>query len=64
MSTGSDYKATLRRAEHAGCRIARTGRHLRIIAPNGTRITASRSPSDVNAVRQLRRDLARAGVTL
>ncbi len=61
----SDSHAELvRKAESAGCRVERTRRHLRIVAPNGKRITASRSPSDVNAVHQLRRDLEKAGVAL
>lgn len=65
MSGGrQDQEATFRRARQAGCKVDRSGRHVTITTPSGTRITASRTPSDVNAARQLRRDLARAGVTL
>jgi hypothetical protein len=44
--------------------VSRSGKHVTIVTPNGTKISASGSPSDVNAARALRRDLARAGVTL
>ena len=65
MSGGAqDQRAMLRRAQRAGCKVDRSGRHVTVTTPNGTRITAASSPSDVNAARNLRRDLVRAGVAL
>lgn len=64
MSAGSDFKAVIRRAERAACKVEHSRKHMWIIAPNGARVLASVSPSDVNAVHNLRRDLERAGVEL
>lgn len=54
----------LRRARRAGCTVDRRGRHVTVTTPDGPRITASSSPSDVNAARGLKRDLVKAGVAL
>ena len=66
MSGGGaqDQRAMLRRARRAGCKVDRRGRHVTVTTPDGPRITASSSPSDVNAARGLKRDLVKAGVPL
>lgn len=65
MSGGKqDQTATLRRATKAGCMITRRGSHIMVTTPNGGRVVASSTPSDVNASRNLRKDLLRVGVTV
>lgn len=64
MSRRGDYEEILRAAKRAGCTVEKTSRHVKIRTPGGAVIMASSSPSDVNAGRQLSRDLARHGVSV
>lgn len=62
MSARHDFNAILREARRAGCTVETGRKHMRIVTPSGARISASSSPSDVNAWRMLRSDLRKAGV--
>lgn len=64
VSRRGDHRALIRAALRAGCRLVRQGRHTVLRTPTGERVVTAGTPSDVNAVRNLRRDLERAGVTL
>lgn len=63
MSRRGDWNAVLRAAKRAGCMVRKRG-HYVIRTPSGARIVCSHSPSDVNAVHRLRRDLRDAGVSV
>ena len=59
-----DQHAMIRRATKAGCTVEHRGSHIMIKTPNGGLVVASGTPGDVNASRQLQRDMRRAGVVL
>lgn len=61
----SDMMKLVKKAKKAGCSAERTGSgHWRIVAPNGTLITTSFSPSNPGSYRDAIRALRKAGVEL
>jgi hypothetical protein len=61
----SDMMKLVKKAKKAGCSTERAGSgHWRIVAPNGTLITASFSPSNPGSYRDTIRALRKAGVEL
>jgi hypothetical protein len=59
-----DVKRILRQAEQAGCEVYRGGSgHWKVRCPGG-RVTVSSSPSSRHAIREIRKDFARAGVAV
>jgi hypothetical protein len=61
----NERKRILREIQRQGWHIVHSNGHLRLIPPGGGMpIWASYSPSDVNAERQLIRDLRKRGVAI
>jgi hypothetical protein len=62
VAHNKDFEQVIRKAENAGWRYQQGKKHARLISPNGEEyISVSVTPSDVNAGRQLLRDLKRKG---
>jgi hypothetical protein len=52
-------EAALRRLQQHGCVVLRSGRHLRVLGPNGRSISASSTPSSQMAWKNMLRDARR-----
>ena len=46
-------------ARNCGWAVSHSGKHLKLVAPNGRKITVSRSPSDTHAYRNIMADIRR-----
>lgn len=57
-----DYNRLVKLAEQKGCRVIRTGTHVKIRLSNGRIIVAAKNPSDHRAILNLRARLRRGGV--
>lgn len=67
MRLPGDVRPLAKKARKAGWALRRTpkGNHLQWVDPDGrVRVTSSSSPSDSHAVKNLRSDLKRAGLTV
>ena len=55
----------MKKAQKAGCSVERTGSgHWKIVAPNGTVTVTSFSPKNAGALRDVTKELKKAGVQL
>jgi hypothetical protein len=61
----ADMMKLLKRAQKQGCIVSRTGSgHWKIVCPNGTRLTASFSPTSAGAYRDTIKALRKEGLSL
>jgi hypothetical protein len=65
VSNGKDLNAMLRLFERQGCAVTRRRNgHWKVIAPDGTPVYMSATPSDVRAIRKIKAFMRRHGTDI